>query len=137
MIYRDIAKVQLRTDEGWERRPYKDSVGKLSAGCGRNLDDIGLHDDEIALMLENDLNSAEAAARALFPSFQSLSENRKAVILNMAFNMGMARLGGFTKFRAAVNAGNYLAASSEMLDSVWAKQVGARAQRLAQQMREG
>lgn len=137
MTYRDIAKAQLRVDEGWKSKPYKDTVGKLTAGCGRNLDDVGLHDDEIMLMLDNDLTAAEATARALFQSFDTLSDNRKAVLLNMALNLGQERLAGFHDFRAAIAAGDFDRASVAMLESRWATQVGARAQRLSKQIKEG
>lgn len=137
MTYREITKAQLRIDEGWKSKPYRDSVGKLTGGCGRNLDDIGLHDDEISLMLDNDLVSAEATARVLFPSFDSLSDNRKAALLNMAFNLGQERLAGFHDFRTAIAAADFEKASAAMLDSRWAAQVGARAQRLAKQIMEG
>lgn len=137
MTYREITKAQLRIDEGWKAKPYRDSVGKLTAGCGRNLDDIGLHDDEISLMLDNDLVSAEATAKTLFPSFDSLSDNRKAALLNMAFNLGQERLAGFHDFRTAIAAEDFEKASAAMLDSRWAAQVGARATRLAKQIREG
>lgn len=56
MSYRDILRPQLRIDEGVREFPYTDTVGKLSIGVGRNLDDVGLRPDEIALMLENDID---------------------------------------------------------------------------------
>jgi lysozyme len=55
----------------------------------------------------------------------------------MAFNLGIAGLQRFTKFLAALEQKDYETAATEMLDSVWAEQVGRRAQRLAAQMRSG
>jgi len=137
MSHRDIARAQLRIDEAVRAKPYRDSVGKLTIGVGRNLDDVGLRPDEISLLLENDIASAERDCESLFASFDTLSDNRKAVLVNMAFNLGYNRLAGFKKFLAAVNASEFAEASLEMLDSAWAKQVGARAQRLSKAMREG
>lgn len=137
MTYREIAAAQLRIDEDVRARPYKDTVGKLTIGVGRNLDDVGLRPDEIDLMLENDIRVAEYDARALFECFDSLTDARKAVLLNMAFNLGRNRLAGFVKFRAAVEAGAYATAADEMLASKWAIQVGKRAVRLAKAMKEG
>ena len=48
----------------------------------------------------------------------------------MMFNMGRTRLSQFKKFIAGVNAGDWDKAAVEMMDSRWAKQVGARAERL-------
>ncbi len=137
MSHRDIVRAQLRIDEGVRDKPYRDTVGKLTIGCGRNLDDVGLRPDEIALMLDNDIAQAEATARVLFPSFDALSENRRAVLCNMSFNLGAQRMAAFQRLRDAVAAGQWERAAAEMLDSRWAEQVGIRAQRLAQQMREG
>jgi lysozyme len=135
--HREIVKAQLRIDEDLRRFPYRDSVGKLTIGVGRNLDDVGLRPDEIDLMLENDIGEAEGDARELFPSFDALSDARKAVLLNMCFNLGRSRLSAFHKFRAAVADGDWERAAAEMIESKWAAQVGIRAQRLAKQMREG
>lgn len=135
--HRDIVRAQLRIDEGVRAKPYRDSVGKLTIGVGRNLDDVGLRPDEIALCLENDIAAAEADARVLFEGFDRLSANRRAVLVNMAFNLGRDRLAGFKKFRAAVDARHYALAAEEMLDSRWAQQVGIRAIRLSHQMKEG
>lgn len=137
MSHREIVKAQLRIDEDVRRFPYKDSVGKLTIGVGRNLDDVGLRPDEIDFMLENDIAEAEGDARELFPSFEQLSDDRKAVLVNMSFNLGRSRLSAFHKFRAAVADGEWERAAAEMIESKWAAQVGIRAQRLAKQMREG
>jgi lysozyme len=137
MSYIDICLGQLPIDEGKRNKPYKDSVGILTIGVGRNLDDVGLRDDEIALMLRNDVAQADKDARWLVPSFDSLSDARKAVLVNMVFNLGRPRLGAFVRFLRAVADQQWDEASSEMLQSKWAMQVGQRAQRLAKMMREG
>lgn len=137
MTYRDIAKAQLKVDEGVRLKPYKDTVGKLTIGCGRNLDDVGISYAEVDFLLENDLNMADVTTRALFPSFDSLSENRKAVLLNLAFNLGQNRLAQFKKLRKAVAEGDFVMAAVEMGNSQWASQVGARADRLIKIMEEG
>lgn len=137
MPYRDILRAQLPIDEGRRTKPYRDTVGKLTIGVGRNLDDVGLRPDEIALMLENDMVVAEKDARSLIHNFDELSDVRKAVVINMAFNMGIRRLAGFVNTLRAINEGRFGAAADGMLDSKWAQQVGERAERLAKQMREG
>ncbi|QXZ11674.1 glycoside hydrolase family protein [Pseudomonas sp. AO-1] len=128
---------QLGVDEGRKRRIYRDTVGKWTVGVGRNIEDRGLRDDEIDLMLSNDIDEALGTARALLPNFDKLDEVRQEVVVNMAFNLGMTRLGGFRKFLAALNAFNYARAADEMESSMWFKQVGDRARRLVYAMREG
>jgi lysozyme len=137
MTYRDIAKAQLRIDEGVRQKVYKDSLGIESIGVGRNLRDKGLSMQEVDYLLENDLTDAERDARSLVVAFDKLSDERKAVLLNMALNLGRSRLASFKRLLEAVNAGAWEQAAAEMLDSLWASQVGERAQRLAKKMREG
>lgn len=137
MSYREMARQQIITDEGLELKLYKCTAGKWSIGCGRNLEDRGITKEEAMFLLDGDLLIAESDAKALFPSFDSLSDARKAVLMNMALNLGKSRLAGFKRFRAAVEAGAFEQAAVEMLDSQWAGQVGQRAQRLAKKMREG
>ena len=137
MSFRDIAKAQLRVDEGVRFKPYRDTVGKLTVGVGRNLDDVGLSAEEVDYLLENDITTAERTARVLFPTFDKLTDARKAVLINLAFNLGMPRLAQFKKLRAAVQEGDWEQAAVEMGNSLWASQVGARATRLIKQMRQG
>lgn len=137
MSYTDIAKAQLRVDEAVRSKLYKDSVGKWSIGVGRNLDDVGLRADEIDYLLDNDVRVAEGDARVLFSNFDTLTDNRKAALVNMAFNLGRERLAQFHMLRQAVLAEDFNKAADEMLDSAWAKQVGLRAARLSKMMREG
>lgn len=128
---------QLNTDEDRRKKPYKDSVGKTTIAVGRNLDDRGLRDDEIDLMLANDVTEAIGDCRRLFRNFDSLREERQEVLVNMMFNLGYVKLSGFKKLIAAVMAGDWREASEQMLDSKWADQVGDRADRLATAMRKG
>lgn len=137
MSFRDILRAQLLVDEGKRTKIYFDSLGVPTAGVGRNMRDKGLREDEIALMLENDMTDAADDARALFPNFDTLSDNRKAALANMALNLGRDRLKRFAKLIAAVAQENFDQASTEMLSSSWSIQVGPRATRLAKHMREG
>lgn len=137
MSYRDILRAQLIVDEDLRQKPYLDTVGKLTVGVGRNLDDKGLSREECLYLLDNDIEDAEQDARTLFPSFERLSDARKAVVCNMAFNLGRDRLARFLRFREAVQGQDWERAAAEMLDSTWARQVGNRAVRLADQMRVG
>ena len=137
MSHREIAKAQLLIDEGFELKLYKCSAGKWTIGVGRNLEDRGITKQEALFLLDGDLLIAEHDARGLFSNFDELSDNRRAVLVNMAFNLGQERLAGFRNLRRCVEASNFDTAASEMLESKWAAQVGVRAIRLAKQMREG
>jgi lysozyme len=55
----------------------------------------------------------------------------------MVFNLGMPRFKQFQNMIAAIEAGDWMEASDEMMDSRWAQQVGLRASRLAEMMETG
>lgn len=135
--YREIVRKQLEVDEGRRKFPYRCTEGKLSIGIGRNLEAKGISDRIIEMMFQEDLSEAELIAMKLFPSWNTLSENRKAVLVNMAFNLGEGGLAEFRKFRAAVEAKRWDEAAVEMEDSKWWRQVGDRAKRLQKLMEEG
>ena len=129
--------VQLRLDEGVRLKPYKDTVGKTTIGVGRNLDDVGLSPDEVDLLLKNDILRTVSDLDKHLPWWSQLGEVRAQVLANMAFNMGIGRLLGFHDTLAAMQAGDFDKAADEMQDSLWFKQVGARATRLVRLMRLG
>ncbi|WP_272544494.1 glycoside hydrolase family protein [Burkholderia cepacia] len=129
-------KAELTRDEDRRYRIYTDTVGKVSGGIGRNLTDKGFRDNEIDLMYQNDIAETEAWLDRALPWWRSLDPVRQRVMMNMAFNM-QGRLLGFRNFLAAAQRGDWGSAATEMLDSLWARQVGDRAKRLASMMRSG
>jgi len=131
MTYLDILEAQLAVDEGKMDRMYLDSEGIPTIGIGHNLRDVPLSARAMRVIFEDDTAQAIADAKRLVPMFDYLTEERKAVVCNMAFNLGYTRLSKFKNTLAAINEGRYADAAREMLDSTWAKQVGDRAKRLA------
>lgn len=130
-------EAQLVVDEGKRNRIYVDTVGKVTAGVGRNLTDRKFSEDEIALMLKNDIATVEADLDTHMPWWRQMNDARQNVLANMCFNMGVGGLGTFVNTLAAMKAGQYDVAAKGMLASKWAAQVGARAERLAGTMRTG
>lgn len=130
---------QLNIDEGRRNKLYKDTATppKWSIGVGRNLEDRGLREDEINLMLANDINEAALDAKSLIANFDAIGDVRQEVLTNMAFNMGKTKLAKFKNMIAAVVAGDFNRAADEMKNSAWFNQVGDRAVRLVYAMRFG
>lgn len=137
MIDRTAMTRQLRLHEGERLKPYRDTVGKLTIGVGRNLEDRGITLEESAMLLANDIAAEERELLRALPWVAKLDEVRQRVLLDMAFNMGLAGLLGFKRTLATIQAGDYQAAATMMLDSKWAKQVGQRAERLSRMMATG
>lgn len=133
----EIMVAELERDEGLRLKPYRCSAGRLTIGIGRNLDDVGISVEEARHLLHNDIARTAADLDRLLPWWSTLDEVRQRVLLNMAFNMGAAGLAGFRQTLGFVRAGLWGAAADGMLASLWARQVGPRAVRLAEMMRTG
>jgi lysozyme len=135
MNYEKLAE-QLTIDEGRRARVYTDTVGKLTVGVGRNISDRAFSDDEIDLMLANDIKLVEAQLDRSLPWWRQMNDARQNVLANMCF-MGIGTLLTFKNTLAAMQDSRYSDAADGMLASKWAKQVGQRANRLAEIMRKG
>lgn len=132
-------KNMTKTFEGLRLKPYKCTAGKLTIGYGRNLEDVGISQAEADMLFERDFTMAESEVKRLCKAnqidWENLIEQRFYVLTDMMFNLGYNRLSKFKKFLYALKTGSYAAAADEMLDSVWAKQVGNRATQLSVLMR--
>lgn len=126
---------QLIDHEGLRLKPYRDTVGKLTIGVGRNLDDVGITESEARTLLENDISTVCRELDRALPWWRDLSEPRQRALADMAFNLGTPRLLGFKRMIAALERKDYEEAANEMLLSQWADQVKSRAVRLAAAMR--
>lgn len=136
---KQIAVEQLKHDEGLRLYPYNCTANKLTIGYGRNIQDNGISELEAEQMLLSDAQVALEDAKKFVgaDTWETLSDVRQACLINMAFNLGLPTLKKFEKFRQALEDGNMSEASAQMLDSRWAKQVGQRANRLAQLIQQG
>ena len=123
---------------GLELKPYQCTADKTTIGVGRNLQDVGITEDEAKYLLQNDIDRILKEVEH-WSFLEKLNEPRQAVILDMVFNMGVTRFNANTwvKTFAAIQNEEWEKAANEMLDSKWAKQVGQRAIRLSQMMRKG
>lgn len=131
---------QLRVEEDVVPHAYQDHLGFWTIGVGRLIDKRkggGLSDDEIDYLLNNDVTRIEAALDKHLPWARTLDEPRRAVLINMAFQMGVEGLLQFKRTLAAIRDEHYPQAAAFMLESLWAKQTPQRARRMARQMETG
>lgn len=134
----DLIK-QLRRDEGEVLHAYHCSEGWLTIGIGRLIDAKkggGITREEAAYLLGNDIQRVTRELQSSLPWVIRLSEPRLGVLMNMAFQLGIAGLLRFKETLRYVRDGAYDEAAAAMLDSTWATQTPERARRLAAQMRE-
>lgn len=153
---------ELTRDEGLRLTTYRCTAAKLTIGIGRNLDDVGISGSEARLfgcdtpaqalahvkrhgvtkrqaesLFANDIVGCERDLDRRLPWWRSLDDVRQRVLLNMCFNLGINGLVGFRNTLRMVERREYEDAAANMMKSLWARQVGARAQRLSAMMRTG
>ncbi|HEC26688.1 MAG TPA: hypothetical protein ENI67_04680 [Gammaproteobacteria bacterium] len=125
-----IADELLKKEEGFSSDVYPDSKGNRTILYGINLDASPFTRREGAIILkERTTNIYSVLYRRYW--FRTLSANRQAVIVNMAYNMGVDGLLGFKKMIAAIEDKNYELAQLELLDSKAARELVNRYNRLA------
>ena len=124
----------LKRHEGVKHFPYRDSLGIETIGCGRNISKsekhhgLGISDDEIDYMLQNDIERTIKELSREYPWFNDMEEGaRRDAIINLHFNLGRVRFAGFKKALGYMELGDHDQAALEFLDSRWAKQVKGRA----------
>lgn len=145
-----IVQHLLIEDEGIELLPYFDCCGKffrkctckpqgkLTLGVGRNIEDIGISENEAIGLELNDIKRVNSQVERAFGSwFVKLSTPRKVVVMAMTFNLGLDGVKEFKKMIKSIESGDFDSASGHMLNSKWASQVKGRAVRLAQIMKTG
>lgn len=150
----DICIQRLMVNEGCKLKSYRDTVGKLTIGIGRNLDDnpltieeqchIGhncrtlfISNDQAAYLCRNDLKKVRADLDKHLPWWCDLNPDRQYVMIDLCFNMGVKTLLTFKRTLDSIARGYYVRAAEQLLQSKYAKQVGIRARRNAYALRTG
>jgi len=133
----------LRQHEGLKLKPYQCTAGRWTIGYGHNLEahnaawPVSITQEEAEKYLDQDMAAAEKHCQMQIPFFNGLDDVRKAVLIDMCFNLGISGLSGFRKTLTAISGKQYKTAAIEMLNSKWAVQVGKRAIRLSDMMATG
>lgn len=127
----------LKRHEGFRSKPYLDTVGKLTAGYGRNIEDVGISEDEAELMLSNDIKRASKAIRDNLPWAAGLNDVRRAALIDLCFQLGWLGLSKFVNTLGNMALENWEAAANELLNSRYAKQVPNRAKEISEMIRLG
>ena len=130
---------EIKRFEGFKDSVYKDSKGNLTCGWGHHL---YLNSEITKQVAEEFLAMDIAEAISQFYKLKRLYNLRMnvvrcRVVVHMLFNMGLTSFVGFKKMLKALRRCDYDVAAAEMLDSRWHKQVGERAEYLADLMRRG
>jgi lysozyme len=129
----------LKRHEGVRSTVYVCSAGYETIGVGRNISatGLGLSDDEVDYLLQNDIERVIKELSTEYRWFNSLDDVRKDAMIDISFNLGATRLRGFKRALAAMEVADYKLAAKEFLDSKWSQDVKGRAHELASMIETG
>jgi GH24 family phage-related lysozyme (muramidase) len=143
---REAVFAQLKIDEGVKYEIYNDHLGYPTFGVGHLVlktdpefgkpTGTSITEERVAECFDRDLDTAVSECHTLYGkgTFDGLPDEVQGVLVNMMFNMGRPRLGGFKNFNSAIAEGDWKRAAVEGRDSRWHKQVPNRAERLMVQL---
>tara|TARA_Y100000289_G_C3922707_1_gene151398 strand:+ start:452 stop:868 length:417 start_codon:yes stop_codon:yes gene_type:complete len=123
--------------EGLRLMPYRCTSNKLTIGVGRNIEDRGISVETAMQMLREDLELVIDELKRAIPGFDKMPETVQEALVDLAFNMGMPTLLTFKRALRALQAQEWDNAAEEILSSRYAKQVGRRAEIIADMIRSG
>ena len=118
---------RIASNEGFRSKVYKCSEGVDTIGHGFTW----LSEEESLHILKGRVSQLHLKLLDDLDWYGDMPPEVQGVIVEMCFQMGFA---GFCKFKKAISNmqdNNWKVAADEMLDSLWAKQTPARANRLA------
>ena len=138
-----IATPQISSDEGFRAWAYLDKIAdppvwtwgygetKLGTpGAGRCCTI-----DQARTWRENRIKAIAGDLTFHLPWWTNLPPEKMAALINMAYQNGMGGLLNFKRMLLALAGQHWDTAAAEALDSKWAKQTPARAQRIAARLR--
>ena len=143
----DLIKLreQLEIDEGVKYEIYKDHLGYPTFGIGHLVTDTdpefgcdvgtSVSEQRVEEAFEKDVQIVIKDCEILYPDFNELPEEVQQIVANMMFNLGRPRLSKFKGMKRGVDNQDWNSAADEMVDSRWYRQVGKRAERLVERMR--
>lgn len=154
VIDQDSIEGGIAEAEGVRDKAYKDTVGKTTVGIGFNMDDSSakgvwkkagikadfdkvysgkqkLTKDEIHKLANVSYGNAVKDAKAIFPKFDDLSDNRQKALVQMSYQLGGNKLSKFQETLKHLEKGNYKAAAKQIMNSKLAKQTPNRAKTIA------
>lgn len=127
----------IKRHEGFVSRAYQCPAGKWTIGYGRNIEDVGITEQEADMLLDNDLLRIFNDASKNWDWFDSLDRKRRYAVACMIYQMGFNGFSKFKKTIAHIAAGEFAIAADEAMNSAWAKQTPARAREVTDMLRNG
>ena len=135
----DTANTLIVNAEDFSSTWYTDTTGNLTIGYGFNINGMALnygileYEDKTITQNEADIILGKIITEIMvdldsyFPFFHNLPVNQGAVLMDMAYNLGISQLIDFKTFLGYLRAGYIDLAIADLTTTLWYKQVKNRA----------
>jgi lysozyme len=141
----DIEKVKaiLRQEEGLRLKAYKDTEQVWTIGYGHTFvvkkGDV-CTPEQAEKWLDENVNLAKSDAIVFLgtmDAWEELSERRQMALTLMSYQLGLSSMRKFKRTKAAILTQDWQSVHDGILNSLWARQTPARANRVADMFLEG
>lgn len=130
-----LAENTLNDDEALVLTPYQDTKGIWTVGYGFNLQATPMPRAVANLWKTLLVEQIDKWLTEKYGYYSKLSDVRKAVLINMTYQMGQGGIQKFKKMHKALMGSDFVSAIDEMKDSSWYRNHKLRGDRLVYMMR--
>lgn len=125
-----LATQLVKTNEGYRRFPYPDTLGTFAVGHGTNFFTRGMTEVEADYFTLRDVTARFDELQKL-PWFAKQNVARKAALIDLAYELGLRGLLNFTFMIRCLDTEAYASAANALRHSKLADEAPARAKRNA------
>ena len=126
----------IKKHEGFSSCVYKCTAGYDTIGYGKRVKYLDVTKEQALEWLKEDLYNLQVLLCQKYDWFILSPQEVQDIVMNMAYQLGPTAFSKFKKTIYLLAHKDYKAASTEMLDSLWAKQTPERALGLSNKLRK-
>jgi lysozyme len=131
---REKAKAMLREHEGLRLSVYTDTVGQKTIGYGHATTRLEhITREQAETLLDDDLT---AVLEDVAPMLEGLPEKAQLTLIDLRYNCGAAGFRTFVNTLKSIKSAQYHDAAARLATSQWAAQVGTRAVKVINMLKE-
>lgn len=132
------AVTEVKHDESCELKMYLDTKKINTIGWGFNLDANKIPQEVADYLLYYMMREALKDAKEFCGAgWDKMNEARRAVMINLAYNVGRKTLFSFTTLRTGIQQGNFDYAAARLLSYKWCGDVKTRCPKMVRQLKTG
>ena len=125
----------IKKHEGFSSVVYKCTAEKLTIGYGKRVKYLQVTEEQATEWLEEDLENLKYTLSGKYDWFLPAPQEVRDIVMNMNYQLGVSAFSKFKKTIKYISDKDYQGASTEMLDSLWARvQTPRRAKELSDRM---